>query len=125
VTTFPNLFFEGRLMPQKIIYTAIASGSQVSSDVDLSFGSRLWAIAVPSITSGDLLPQGALDTTSAGYRRILDTRGQGSGDLRFATGPGSRMVMWPSDVPTPPKMRLETSVVQALTNVATFALLVR
>jgi hypothetical protein len=112
-------------MPQKIIFTSIPSGSTVSSDLDLSFGTRLWAIAVPAISSGDLLIQGNFDTTSANFLRLLDSRAPGSGDMRFATGPGSRMIMWPPDLPTPQKMRLETSVVQALSNVATFTLLVR
>ena|SRR5258708_23832435 len=112
-------------MPQKLLFTAIASGSTVSSDVDLAFGTRIWAIAVPTITSADLLVQGGFDTTSANFARMLDTRGQGSGDLRFATGPGSRMILWPQDVPCLPKMRLETGVAQAISNVATFTLLVR
>jgi hypothetical protein len=110
--------------PQKLIYSAIASGSSVSSDVDLAFGTRLWAIAVPSITSADLLVQGGFDTTSANFLRILDTRGQGSGDLRFATGPGSRMILWPQDVPCPTKLRLETGVAQAAP-VSSIQLLVR
>lgn len=113
-------------MPQKVLYTAIASGSTIASDVNIGFGTQLWAVVVPSITSGDLLVQGNfIDSTSGGYYRLLDTRAQGSGDLRFATGPGSRMVMWPPDFKTPPNIRFETSVTQALSNVATIALLVR
>lgn len=112
---------------QKIVYTSIASGSTVSSDVLLGFGTQLWAILVPgSISSSDLLVQGNfIDTTSAGYVRLLDTRAPGSGDLRFATGPGSRMIMWPPDFKTPTNIRLETTVAQSASNVNTFALLVR
>ena len=110
-------------MPQKLIYASIPQSGSISGDIDLAFGSRIWAIAVPSITSGDLLVQGNFDTTSANFLRLLDTRGQSSGDLRFATGPGSRMVPWPQDITSPQKARLETGVPQS--NVCTFTLLVR
>jgi hypothetical protein len=111
-------------MPQRILFIGIASGSQVSNDCDLSQAGRgLWAIMIPNIVSGDLLVHGALDTST--FRRLLDTRAPGSGDLRFATGPGSRMVMWPPDFSTPPYIRLETAAVQSGSNVTTFTLLMR
>ena|SRR5712664_3054823 len=115
-------------MPQKIIYTAIASGSSVGSDVDLSFGTKLWAISVPPVTSADLMIQGNfIDSSSANFQRMLDSRIPGSADLRLAVGGGNRLVMWPPDFNTPTRIRLEMGAPQnSLTsNVATFAILVR
>lgn len=87
------------------------SGS-ISGDVDLRKG-RLAAILVPVITSGDLLVQGGLDSTSATFVRVQYPEITSSGDLRFPTGPGSRMVLWPDYLPSPSFIRLETSVPQA------------
>lgn len=104
-----------------LLYTVIASGQSVSADVNLTTYS-LRGIGVPVVTSGDLFIQGNWDTTSAGFTRLLETRSPTSGDLRFATGPGSRMIMWDVTMPSPPYIRLETAVAQ--TSVATFTLLV-
>ena len=95
-------------MPLK--YTTIASGGSVSGTVDLSQYNQVVAIGVPGLTSGDLLIQGAFDTTSASFQRLLETR-VGSGDLRFATGVGSRMVVGPF-ANLPQYARLEISVAQ-------------
>ena len=101
------------------LYAVVNSGFAVSGDIDLR-QRALFGIAVPSITSGDLAIQGNIDTTSAGFVRLLETRAVTSGDLRFATGVGSRMAMLPADFPTPPYARLETLATQ--TNPATFTL---
>lgn len=101
-------------MRQGTLSTVIASGSSVSSDLNLTGGS-LRVIQVPGITSGDLLFQGSFNTTSGSFSRlrlpVLNT--PVSGDLRVATGPGSCMILWPDDLPTPNYMRLETGVAQA------------
>jgi hypothetical protein len=99
-------------MPQ-VTATIPLSGS-VSDDIDLRKG-RLEAIFVPVLTSGDLLVRGALDQTSANFVRLQHPvlAQPLSGDLRFATGPGSRMILWPDNLPTPSYLRLETSVAQA------------
>ena len=89
------------------LYAVINSGFLVSGDVDLT-KRRLIGIQVPTITSGDLAIQGNVDTTSANFMRLLETRGAGSGDLRIATGPGSRVAMLPDDFHTPPYVRFET-----------------
>lgn len=89
------------------IYAIINSGYVVSGDVNLTQRALL-GISVPTITSGDLTIQGNTDTTSANFLRLLETRAPGSGDLRFATGAGSRMVLVPEDFTTPPYIRLET-----------------
>ena len=94
-----------------LIHTVIASGSAVSPTVDLSQQSRLLAISVPGVTSGDLLVQGAFSTTSGSFQRLVETRSPGSGDLRFAVGPGSRMVVGPL-IYMPQYVRLEMSVAQ-------------
>ena len=92
-------------------YTLISSGFAVSPTVDLNQENRVLAIGVPGVTSGDLLLQGSFSTTSADFQRLLETRGQGSGDLRFAVGPGSRMVTGPL-IYAPPYIRAEMSVNQ-------------
>src|SRR5438552_3136539 len=104
---------------QPILYTLVASGQSVSGTVDLR-QNTLIGIMVPTVVSGDLTLQGNVDPTSSTFMRMLDFRGQ-SGDLRFATGPGSRMILWPENIPTPSFARLETLVPQ--TNPATFVLL--
>lgn len=97
------------------------SGS-VSGDIDLrTLRKGIIAIAVPTITSGDLLIQGNFDSTSAGFVRLqrspFDT--PTSGDLRFASGPGSLMIVWPSIVPVPSFLRLESGVSQAAARIFT------
>lgn len=92
-------------MRQGTINVVIASGQSVSPDIDLRAG-RIVSISVP-LSSGDMLFQGNVDSSSSGYARLLDTRLPGSGDLRFATNAGSRMIMWPQMLPTPPYGRIE------------------
>lgn len=91
-----------------ILYATVASGGTVTGDVDLR-KALLTGIMVPVINSADLGVQGNVDTTSALFTRLLDVRGQlGSGDLRFFTQAGSRMVPWPEAVPQPAYVRFET-----------------
>lgn len=106
-----------------LLYTLVASGASVSDTINLTTYGRPTVLGVPGITSGDLLVQGSFTPTSADFSRMLEVRSPGSGDLRFATGPGSRMAMWPETLRPPPYLRFETSVAQ--TNPATLTLLVR
>ena len=108
------------------LYAVISSGSLVSPNVDLTQRALL-GISVPTISSGDLTIQGGVDTTSASFLRLLEARSPGSGDLRFATGVGSRMVMLPETFSTPPYIRLETVMAtgSAQTDNRTFTLLTR
>ena len=100
-------------MRQGQLTATIPLSGSVSDDVDLR-GGNIIAIAVPTITSGDLLIQGGFDTTSASFVRLLQPGTTPlSGDLRFATGLGSRMVIWPDSFPSPSYVRLETAVPQA------------
>ena len=108
-------------MPQ--IFALINSGFNVSGDIDLR-KHALVSIRVPTITSGDLAVQGNIDSTSAGYLRLLETRVPGSGSLRFAAGPGSCQIQWPRSIETPAFARLET-LGSAMTNPATLTLLVQ
>ena len=102
------------------IYAVIASGYVGSQAIDLRQSLGVRAIAVPLMTSGDLLLQGAMDSTSGSFARLIETRAPGSGDLRFATGPGSRWVALPSVFETlPPYLRLEASVQQTDTRTLT------
>lgn len=94
----------------QITLTIPLSGS-ISDDGDLR-GGKIVAISVPTINSGDLLVQGGLDTTSASFFRLLASP-PNSGDLRFATGLGSRMVVWPYSIQNPSYIRLETGAPQA------------
>lgn len=102
-------------MRQGTLTVTIPLSGSISGDVDLR-GGRLKAISVPVLTSGDLLVQGAFDTTSAGFVRIQTPMfgAVNSGDLRLATGPGSMMLLWPDHIPSPSYVRLETSVAQAV-----------
>lgn len=105
------------------LFAIVASGFAVSGDIDLR-KHILEAIAVPTITSADLLVQAGFDTTSALFTRVLEPHGAvASGDLRMATGLGSRTVSYPRDAFTPPYMRLETAVTQ--TDNRTLSLLTR
>lgn len=108
------------------IYAVINSGQLISGDVDLRQRALL-GIVVPTISSGDLTIQGNTDTTSANFLRLLETRSPGSGDLRMATGVGSRMVMLPGTFVSPPYVRLETVMAtgSAQTDARTFTLLTR
>lgn len=107
-----------------LIHTTIASGAAISADIDCSAWGRLIAVTVPTVTSGDLLIQGSFDSTSANFRRFLETRGAPvSGDLRLATGPGSRMAVLSPPLDITPFLRLELSATQADTR--TLTLLVR
>lgn len=108
-------------MPQ--LFAIVASGYKISGDIDLR-KHILEAISVPVITSGDLAVQAGFDTTSALFTRVLEPHGAvASGDLRFATGLGSRMITYPRDAFTPPYMRLEALTTQ--TDARTFSLLTR
>ena len=101
-------------MSQGQVTVAVASGSSVSDTMDAR-GGHVHMIAVPALTSGDLFVQGSFESASGSFTRILLPvfAFPTSGDLKFATGPGSRMIMWPQDLPTPSFIRLETSVAQA------------
>ena len=102
-------------MRQGQITLTIPLSGTVSDDGDLR-GGRITAISVPTITSGDLLIKGGFDTTSASFLRLINpglSNQASGGDLRFATGLGSRMVLWPDSMQNPSYVRLETSVPQA------------
>ena len=90
-----------------IEYAVIASGYNVSGDVDLR-KRFLEAIFVPTLlASGTLGIQGNVDTVSAQFVRALETREPSSADLQFAVGIGSRYINWPRDVPQPAYARFE------------------
>lgn len=103
------------------IYALVNSGQSVSGNIDARKASPQ-AIAVPTITSGDLMLQGNFDTTSAAFVRIQKAQ-PNTGDLRFATGVGSLMLALVDAIPEVAYYRLETGVVQ--TNPATFTILAR
>ena len=108
-------------------FATIASGFNVSGDVDLR-QRRLDAIFVPTMGgSGDLAVQGGVDTTSANFYRLLDTRAITSADLRFAVGVGSRMIPWPPGLPQPAYARFEmiTTVGSVQTQARTLTLVTR
>ena len=108
-------------------FAVIASGFNVSGDVDLR-QRRLDAIFVPTMGgSGDLAVQGNFDTVSAGFFRMLDTREINSADLRFAVGVGSRMIPWPSGLSQPAYARFEmiTTVGSVQTTPRTLTLVTR
>lgn len=101
-------------MRQGVVTATIPLSGTVSDTIDLR-GGRIQAIAAPSITSADLLVQGCFDTTSASFVRLRQPvfANPQSGDLRLATGPGSCMLLWPSNLPSPNYVRLESGVAQA------------
>lgn len=107
----------------------INSGFAVGSPVDLRQYPWIRAIGVPGITSGDMFLQGALAKAdgsapnSGDFSRLLETRAVGSGDLRFATGPGSRWIAFPFAETLPPFVRPELAVAQADTR--TLQILIR
>ena len=109
------------------LYAVINCGYEVSGDVDLRVRALLF-VSVPVISSGDLAIQGNVDTTSANFTRLLyGLYAPGSGDLRFPTQAGSRMVMFPANFSTPAYVRLETvmNTGSAQTDTRTFTLLTR
>jgi hypothetical protein len=108
-------------MMRSVLYTTIPSGEAVSGAIDLNQFAGLKAIQVPVITSGDLLVQGAFDTVSASFTRLLNPTLPGSGPLRWCTLAGSLMLPFPTDFSLPPYVRLETA--NAQTDVRTFTLL--
>ena len=109
-----------------IIFTVVASGFTVGSDVDLRT-KQLRAIFAPALNNADLGIQGCIDGTSAGYVRMLETR-VASGDLKFGVGSGARVVPFLMDtMVTPPYIKLETimAIGSAQTDNRTFTLLTR
>ena len=100
----------------------INSGSVVSQSVDLTKG-QLRVVDVPALTSGDLLLQGAFVDNSANFKRLVETRAPGSGDMRFAVGSGSVIVSLPDNYIFPNYVRLETAVAQGGTR--SFSVLTR
>ena len=108
-----------------IIYAVVASGGTVSGDVDLR-KAKLQAIYAPVVDSGDLALRASFSTTSAEFVRLTDPLLQGSGDLRYPTAAGSRMVLYTLPV-TPPYVRLEviTPANSFQTDNRTFTLLTR
>lgn len=104
-----------------LLFTTIALSGSVTGDVDLTKYGKLLAIGLPVIDSGDLFIRGGFDTTSADFRRLLETRSPGSGDLRFATLAGSRMIAMPATMVWPSYVRLEVASPQ--TAVRTLTLL--
>lgn len=108
----------------RIVYTTIASGFNVSDDVDVSKGPLL-GVALPVVTSGFLALQGNLDTTSANFKRLAETRTAPGSDLLFPTAAGSKMLMIPPTIVTPPYVRLEIVTAGSLqSDTRTFACLV-
>jgi len=109
-----------------VIFTTVASGYPVSGDVDLR-RHALYAVSVPGIDSADMVVHGAYptptaDVSSADFQRILNYP-PNSGDMSFATGPGSRMVLWDLTNPTLPYMRFGFTVDQ--TDTRTLMILTR
>ena len=103
-----------------LIYTVIASGFNVSGDIDLT-QHRLAGVQIPVINSADLGFRGSFDPTSALFTRLVDS----SGDLRLATYAGSRSVAGPYQLAPFAFARLETvmSPGSAQTDTRTFALM--
>jgi hypothetical protein len=97
----------------KLLYAVINSGFSTSGPVDARRINAIRAIHVPAMTSGDLFVQGALDSGSGSFSRLIETRAVGSADMRFATGAGSRFIAWPFGETLPPFLRLEAAVPQA------------
>lgn len=100
-------------MPQ-VTATVPLSGS-ISGDIDLRKG-RIQAIFVPTIESADLFIKGGFDTTSASFVRLMQPLLDApvSGDLVFHTALGSRMIVWPDNLPSPSYARLELGVPQSV-----------
>jgi len=111
------------------MHYVVNSGFAVGSPVDLRQYPWVRAIGVPGITSGDLFIQAAMATDSGtpplsgSFARLLETRAVGSGDHRFATGPGSRWIAFPFAETMPPFIRPEFAVAQ--TDTRTLQILIR
>lgn len=108
------------------LFAIVASGQNVSGDIDLR-KRRVVGLSVPVLaSSGTLALQVNFDTTSATFYRMMETRSPGSGDLQFAVGVGSRYVALPF-LETPPYMRLEVvgAVGSMQTDNRTFTLFTR
>jgi hypothetical protein len=109
------------------LYAVIASGQNISADVDLR-RRVLIALACPVVDSAVALAfQGNIDNTSAGFVRISEPRFGGSLEARFQIGGGSLFINFPRDQGfySAPFMRLETlmPVGSAQTNPRTFVLM--
>ena len=91
----------------RVLYAVVSSGATVSANVDLREG-QLGAVYLPVVTSADLYVRGCYDTTSANFGRLFNEYGA----VRFPTGAGSCMAMWPMGELTPPYVRFELSVAQ-------------
>lgn len=88
-------------------FAVIASGFNISGNVDFS-QRRLDAIFIPTLgASGTMAIQGNTDTVSGNFYRILETRVPGSGDMQFAVGVGSRYIAWNADWAMPAFARFE------------------
>lgn len=101
-----------------LLYAVVASGFQISGDIDLR-QQALMGIQVPTVTSGPMLIQGNFDTTSANFMRLNDDLG----DIQYATGPGSKYLLWPQGFVHPSYLRIEAGVAQ--TAPRTFTLITR
>ena len=101
-------------MRQGILTATFPLSGTTTGDVDLR-GGPLRAIYVPKVTSGDMFVRGSFDQTSANFGRLQYPifGAPASGDLRLPTGPGSLMIMWPSNLPSPNYVRFESAVSQA------------
>lgn len=107
----------------RALFTVIASGFAVSGTVDLTKSKGIAAIDMPTVNSGGLFVRGSFDQTSANFKRLLDTRVPGSGDLQFFTFTGCSVVPFPQQVGLPPYLRLELAGAQ--TDNRTFTVLSR
>lgn len=107
----------------KPLFAIINSGFVASQALDCRQIAAIRGMHVPAMTSGDLFVQGALDSSSGSFSRLIETRAVGSDDLKLATGPGSRFVAWPLGETLPPYMRIEAAVAQ--TDNRTLTLLTR
>ncbi len=91
----------------RVLYSVVVSGAAIGPDVDLREG-QLGAVHVPVVTSADLYVRGAFNTTSANFGRLFNEYGA----VRFPTGAGSCVALWPMGELTPPYVRFEFSVAQ-------------
>lgn len=108
-------------------FAVIASGFNVSGDVDLR-QRKLDAVFIPTLGgSGTLALQGNTDTTSGNFVRLLDSRVAGAGDLQFQVGVGSRWLPWPTLINQPAYARFEviTQVGSVQTDNRTLTLVTR
>lgn len=96
-------------MTRLVSHFTINSGDQVSETVRLDNVTdvTLW---VPTVDSCQLFLQGAWDTTSANFVRLMTD--QGSQDFVLQTGPGSLAAILTTIVAPLPALRVETSVAQ-------------